>query len=129
MEGNAAQNQFANDEGQTLVTPTPAETPSEPNPAFNIGAFDGRERLATLHREITDFLHYQSHVRLYAASSLPPLVPRPDDDAKLRITYLLQEENRRLKNLHKLLNQVEANNKELIEIYESTRTDYDWNHH
>ena len=124
MEGDAAQNQLANDEGQTLVAPTPAET----NPAFDIGAFDGRERLTGLHREITDFLHYQSHVRLYAASSLPPTVPRPDDDAKLRIISLLQEENRRLKNLHKLLKQIEANNKELIEIYESTRTDYDWNH-
>jgi hypothetical protein len=128
MEGNAEQtNQIAAD--PIPVAPTPAETPSEPNPAFDIGAFDGRECLANLHREITDFLHYQWHVRLYAASSLLLLVPRPDDNVKLGIISLLQEENQRLKNLHKLLNAVETNNKEIIEIYKSTRTDYDWHHH
>jgi hypothetical protein len=45
---------------------------STPNPTYSIPAFNGRERLVHIHQEITDFLHYQSHVCLAAASSLLP---------------------------------------------------------
>jgi hypothetical protein len=128
MEQDAAQIDQLIVDGTAPTTPTPAPAETPFDPAFDIGAFDGRERLASIHREITDFLHYQSHVRLYAAASLPPKVPRPNDDAKDRIVRLLREENRRLKNLHKLLQTLEANNKEIIETYESTPTDYDWHH-
>ena len=122
MEGNAEQTQ------QTPTIPNDAST-STPT-AFSIGAFDGRERLARIHQEISDFLHYQSHVRLFAATSLPPTVPHPDDESKERIIKLLKEENRRLKVLHKLLNSLEANNEELVQTYTDTPTDWNaggWN--
>ena len=45
---------------------------STTNPAYNVPAFNGRDHLVTLHKEITDFLHYQSHVRFAATESLPP---------------------------------------------------------
>ena len=45
---------------------------SSTNPAYNVPAFNGRDRLVTLHQDITDFLHYQSHVRFAVTKSLPP---------------------------------------------------------
>ena len=45
---------------------------SSTNPAYDIPSFNGRDRLITLHQEITDFLHYQSHVRYTTTKSLPP---------------------------------------------------------
>ena len=42
------------------------------NPAYNVPSFNGRDRLVRLHQEITDFLHYHSHVRYAATASLPP---------------------------------------------------------
>ena len=44
---------------------------SSTNPAYNVQSFNGRDRLVALHKEITDFLHYQSHVRFAATESLP----------------------------------------------------------
>ena len=45
---------------------------SSTNPAYHVPAFNARDRLVTLHQEITDFLHYQLHVRYAATKSLPP---------------------------------------------------------
>ena len=45
---------------------------SSTNPAYNVPAFNARDRLVALHQEITDFLHYQSHVRYTVTRSLPP---------------------------------------------------------
>ena len=42
------------------------------NPAYNIPSFNGHDRLIALHKEITDFLHYQSHVRFATTESLLP---------------------------------------------------------
>ena len=45
---------------------------STTNPTYNVPSFNGRDRLVALHKEITDFLHYQLHVRFAATESLPP---------------------------------------------------------
>ena len=45
---------------------------SSTNPTYDVPSFNSRDRLVTLHQEITDFLHYQSHVRYAATKSLPP---------------------------------------------------------
>jgi hypothetical protein len=116
MEGNAEQND------QTLIIPNVIP---DPVPAFDLGAFDSQECLTCIHQEVSDFLHYQSHVWLFAAMTLPATVPRPDDTTKECIIKLLKEENRRLKVLHKLLLSLEANNSELISTYEETTTN--WN--
>ena len=42
------------------------------NPTYNVPSFNGHDHLVALHKEITDFLHYQSHVRFTATESLPP---------------------------------------------------------
>ena len=36
---------------------------SSTNPAYDVLSFNGCDRLIALHQEITNFLHYQSHVR------------------------------------------------------------------
>ena len=45
---------------------------SSTNPAYDVLSFNGRDRLVHLHPEITDFLHYQSHVWYTATASLLP---------------------------------------------------------
>ena len=42
------------------------------NPAYNVPAFNGRKQLTEIHHHLTDFLHYQLHIRLDTATSLPP---------------------------------------------------------
>ena len=45
---------------------------STTNPAYDVPSFNGCDRLVCLHQEITDFLHYQSHIQYAATASLPP---------------------------------------------------------
>ena len=87
--------------------------------ALEVPAFDARHRLAQIHAAITDFLHYQSHVRLFASTSLPSSVPGPDDAARLRILALLAEEQRYLALLRYLIEATEANDRELIRSYQN----------
>jgi hypothetical protein len=82
-------------------------------------ALDGRARVARLHQELTDFLHFQSHIRLYAVSQLPPFVSPPDTAAKRIILERLKEEQRRLGILKWLIDTIEANNKDVIETLEA----------
>ena len=87
------------------------------NPAFDVPAFDARARYQEIHVEITDFLHYQSHVRLFAASSLPAEVPEPRNEDRNRIVDLLREENKRIKTLKWLLDIWEQNNTDILDAY------------
>jgi len=87
------------------------------NPAFDVPAFDGRARYQEIHSEITDFLHYQSHVRLFAASSLPAEVPKPQNEDRNHIINLLREENKRIKTLKWLLDVWEQNNTDILDAY------------
>ena len=41
------------------------------NPTYDVPSFNGSDHLVALHQEITDFLHYQSHVQYAATKSLP----------------------------------------------------------
>ena len=45
---------------------------SQTNPAYSVPVFNAHDRLHRIHEEISDFLHYQSHIQLAAASSLLP---------------------------------------------------------
>jgi hypothetical protein len=51
-----------------LTSVTTMASTSTTNPAYSVPAFNGRECLVRIHQEITDLLHYQSHVRLAATS-------------------------------------------------------------
>ena len=42
------------------------------NPAYHVLAFNARKPLVEIHKQLTDILHYQLHIRLNAATSLPP---------------------------------------------------------
>ena len=85
---------------------------------LDVPAFDGRRRIQTIHQEISDFLHYQSHVWLYTSAALPSEIPGPDDDARRKILALIRAEQRHLSTLCWLIDTAEANNKDLIEAYE-----------
>ena len=102
MEGNA---------------PTTTPTAPFPNPALNVSALDGRQRVAQLHQALTDHLHYQSHVRLFAATSLPATVSAPEEVERRRIIQILKQEQQLIPTLRFLLDTIEANNKDLLELY------------
>jgi hypothetical protein len=77
---------------------------STTNPAYSIPAFNRCERLVRIHQEITDLLHYQSHIRLTAAS----------------IIEFLKEERTRIQILRALLDMAENNDVELQGLYEDS---------
>src|SRR6266566_1330920 len=91
--------------------------PTVAHSAFDVPAFDAREWYQEIHAEITDFLHYQSHVRLFAASSLPAEIPEPRNEDRNRIVDLLCEENKRIKTLKWLLDIWEQNNSDILDAY------------
>jgi hypothetical protein len=62
------------------------------NPAYSVPAFNGRECLVRIHQEIRDLLHYQLHVRLTAASHLPPGTCTANQQEKEAIIEFLKEE-------------------------------------
>jgi hypothetical protein len=69
---------------------------SSTNPAYSVPAFNGHERLVRIHQEITDLLHYQSHVRLAAASHLPPGTRSTNQQEREAIIKFLKEERARI---------------------------------
>src|SRR6266550_3588841 len=102
-------------EGNTTV-------PTNTTPAFDVPAFDACTRYQEIHSEITDFLHYQSHVCLFATSSLPAEVPELRNKDRNRIVDLLREENKRIKTLKWLLDVWEQNNADILDAYCNTPT-------
>jgi hypothetical protein len=101
---------------------------STPNPTYSIPAFNGHERLVCIHQEITDFLHYQSHVRLAAASCLPPGTRAAHQQEREVIIEFLKEECSRIRTLRALLDVAENNDMELQGLYKDSLVtgDADW---
>jgi hypothetical protein len=101
---------------------------SSTNPAYSVPAFNGRERLVRIHQEITDLLHYQSHVRLATASHLPPGTRSANQQEREAIIEFLKEERSRIRTLRALLNMAENNDVELQGLYEDSpvTADADW---
>jgi hypothetical protein len=98
------------------------------NPAYSVPAFNGRERLVCIHQEITDLLHYQSHIRLAAASHLPPGTRTANQQEREAIIEFLKEERAYIRTLRALLDMAENNNVELQGLYEDSlvTADTDW---
>jgi hypothetical protein len=69
---------------------------STTNPAYSVLAFNGRDRLVRIHQEITDLLHYQSHVHLAAASHLLPGTRTANQQEREAIIEFLKEERARI---------------------------------
>jgi hypothetical protein len=101
---------------------------STTNPAYSVPAFNGRDRLVCIHQEITDLLHYQLHVRLTAASHLPPGTRSANQQEREAIIEFLKEERARIRTLRALLDMAENNDVELQSLYEdsSITADADW---
>jgi hypothetical protein len=101
---------------------------SSTNPAYSIPAFNGRERLICIHQEITDLLHYQSHVRLTATSHLPPGTRTANQQEWEAIIEFLKEECARIRTLRALLDMAENNDVELQGLYKDSpvTTNADW---
>jgi hypothetical protein len=101
---------------------------SSTNPAYSILAFNGRECLVRIHQEITDLLHYQSHVRLTAASHLPPSTRTANQQEREAIIEFLKEEHTHIWTLRALLDMAKNNDVELQGLYEDSpvTADADW---
>jgi hypothetical protein len=98
------------------------------NPAYSVPAFNGCECLVCIHQEITDLLHYQLHVRLAAASHLPPSTRTANQQEWEAIIEFLKEECARIRTLQALLDMAENNDVELQGLYEDSpvTADADW---
>ena len=104
------------------TSPIPSTTAS----SISVDAFDGRSRLGEAHRALTDFLHYQSHVRFAAAASLPQHVSPADNNERKEIIRLLKNEARTLNTLEKLITAIRTNDKELLETYTAAGPETTW---
>ena len=100
---------------------------STTNPAYNVPAFNGHDRLITLHQEITDFLHYQSHVRFAATKSLPPHTSTANEREREMIIEFLKQERARIRTLKRLLDAADDNAAELQTFFEDSPLDSDAN--
>ena len=100
---------------------------STTNPAYNVPSFNGRDRLVHLHQEITDFLHYQSHVRYAATASLPPHTTTANQRERETIIEFLKEERARIRTLKRLLDAADDNAAELQTFFEDSPVDSDVN--
>ena len=101
---------------------------STTNPTYDVPAFNGRKQLAEIHRHLSDFLHYQSHIRLDAATSLLPGTLHADRNERKAIITLLKEERLRLQTLKQLIDCIDMNTGEVLELYEESKVTHnaDW---
>ena len=90
---------------------------SQTNPAYDIPLFNARDHLVALHQEITDFLHYQSHVWYVATTSLPPNTSATNQREWQTIIEFLKEEHTHIKTLKQLLNMADNNATELHSLF------------
>ena len=101
---------------------------STTNPAYNVLAFNGRKQLTEIYRHLSDFLHYQSHVRLDAATSLPPGTLHANHHERDAIITIIKEERLRLHTLKQLIDCIDTNDGEILELYKESKIIYaqDW---
>ena len=100
---------------------------SSTNPAYNVPSFNGRDHLVALHQEITDFLHYQSHVRFAATKSLPPHTASANERERETIIEFLKEKRARIRTLKRLLEMADDNTAALHSLFEDSPVDPDIN--
>ena len=100
---------------------------SSTNPTYDVLSFNGHDRLIRLHQEITNFLHYQSHVRYTATASLPPHTTTANQRERETIIEFLKEERARIRTLKRLLDATDDNAAELQMFFEDSPVDPDIN--
>ena len=97
------------------------------NPTYDIPSFNGRNRLICLHQEITDFLHYQSHVRYAATTSLLLHTTATNQREWETIIEFLKEERACIRMLKRLLDAADDNAAELQTFFEDSPVNPDIN--
>ena len=100
---------------------------SQTNPAYDVPSFNACDHLVALHQEITDFLHYQSHVWYTATASLPLNTSAANQREQQTIIEFLKEERARIKMLRWLLDMVDNNAAELHSLFEDSPISADVN--
>jgi hypothetical protein len=101
---------------------------SQTNPAYSVPSFNAWDRLLRIHQEISDFLHYQLHVRFAATTSIPPSTRPANEQEREAILEFLREERWQIRLFKSLLDTVDTNDQELILRYEDSPVtqDEDW---
>ena len=100
---------------------------SSTNPAYDVPSFNGRDRLVALHKEITDFLHHQSHVRFAATESLLTHTSATNKRERETIIEFLKEEHACIRTLKCLLEMADDNTAALHSLFEDSPVDPDIN--
>ena len=100
---------------------------SSTNPAYNVPSFNGCDHLVALHKEITDFLHYQSHVQFATTESLPPHTSAANEQERETIIEFLKEEHARIWTLKRLLEMADDNAAALHSLFEDSPVNPDIN--
>ena len=111
---------------QHITTMTMATT-SQANPAYNVLAFNGHDRLICLHQEMMDFLHYQSHIQYTATASLPSNTTAANKREQDTIIKFLKEECTHIKMLKHLLDLAGHNATELEGFFQDSPVSQDFN--
>ena len=109
------------------TTTTTMASTTQTNPAYDIPSFNGRDCLIRLHQEITNFLHYQSHIQYTATTSLPLHTTTANQRERETIIEFLKEERTRIRTLKRLLNAADDNAMELQTFFEDLPIDPDIN--
>ena len=100
---------------------------SSTNPAYNVPSFNGRDHLVALHKEITNFLHYQSHVQFATTESLPPHTSAANKQERETIIEFLKEERAHIRTLKCLLEMADDNAAALHSLFKDSPVDPDIN--
>ena len=74
-----------------------------------------------IHHHLSDFLHYQSHIQLDAATSLMPGTLHANRRKHNAIITIIKEECLHLQTLKQLINCINTNNGEILELYEESK--------
>ena len=104
-----------------MATTTPT------NPTYDGPSFNAQDRHVALHQEITDFLHYQSHVQYSATTSLLPNTTVANQWEQQTIIEFLKEERTQIKMLKCLLDMADDNAAKLHSLFEDSPIDADIN--
>ena len=106
---------------------------SQTNPAYDIPLFNACDHLIHLHQEITNFLHYQSHVCMLPPHPYCHCIPTTthhhrQPKGRETIIKFLKEEHSHIKTLRQLLEMANDNNTELHLLFEDSpvNTDINW---
>ena len=91
-----------------------------------LSTLDARPRVVHVHQEVTDLLHFQSHVRLPGLILPPPPGTGPlNDETREKLAAAIRKEQKVLATIRQLLQRAEENNRDALDILEEN--DNGWN--